>query len=268
MNMNIIVHPALTTLLALMLAHLLADFPLQSNWIALNKGKGIWARLVHVAIHYAAAWCCLLLFANVSFVSWFNQLVIVGYLLVHFVIDTGKGLITARWKSYDNTTLFVIDQFLHLLTVTATTLILVRLHVAWVFSWWPTMAAKTRFHLLVAITIYAGVMFAGGHLIRYFTKGLSSNLDGATGTETSEQLKNAGMYIGWIERFLIITAIAAQSPAMVGLILTGKSIARFPELKDARFAEYFLIGTLLSVLIAVAGGIVLARMLYGTFSLK
>ena len=31
---------------------------------------------------------------------------------------------------------------------------------------------------------------------------------------------------------------------MVGLILTGKSIARFPELKE-RFAEYFLIGTLL-----------------------
>ncbi len=268
MNMNTIVHPALTMLLALLLAHLLADFPLQSNWIAHNKGKGTWARLVHIAIHYAVAWSCLLLFANVSFFSWFDQLVIIGYLLVHFGIDTCKGLITARWKSCDNTTLFVTDQLLHILTVAAAVLILARLHAAWLFGWWPIMTAKARFHLLVAITIYAGVMFAGGHFIRYFTKGLSSNLAGATGTETPEQLKNAGMYIGWIERFLIITAIAAQSPAMVGLILTGKSIARFPELKDARFAEYFLIGTLLSVLIAVAGGIVLARMLYGTFSLK
>jgi hypothetical protein len=52
------------------------------------------------------------------------------------------------------------------------------------------------------------------------------------------------MYIGWLERFLVVTAILVQSPSMVGLILTGKSIARFPELKE-RFAEYFLIGTLL-----------------------
>ena len=60
--------------------------------------------------------------------------------------------------------------------------------------------------------------------------------------ESAEQVENAGMYIGWLERFLVVTAILVQSPSMVGLILTGKSIARFPELKE-RFAEYFLIGT-------------------------
>ena len=60
------------------------------------------------------------------------------------------------------------------------------------------------------------------------------------------------MYIGWLERFLVVTAILVQSPSMVGLILTGKSIARFPELKE-RFAEYFLIGTLLSMGLAVLG---------------
>ena len=54
---------------------------------------------------------------------------------------------------------------------------------------------------------------------------------------------------------------------MVGLILTGKSIARFPEFKE-RFAEYFLIGTLLSISLAVLGGLVLAKLWYGTASLK
>jgi hypothetical protein len=266
--MDTTVHPALSTLIALLLAHLLADFPLQSDWISRNKGKGTWARVIHVGIHYVVAWSCLRLFTNVLFLCWFNQFVLIGYLAVHFAIDTCKGLVSARRSGRDNTILFVSDQILHILTVAATTLILVRLNVAWLYGWWPNMAAKTKFHLLVAATIYSAVMFAGGHLIRYFTKGLSSHLEGATGTETPDQLKNAGMYIGWVERFLIITAIAAQSPAMVGLILTGKSIARFPELKDARFAEYFLIGTLMSVSIAVIGGIILARMLYGTFSLK
>jgi hypothetical protein len=59
-----------------------------------------------------------------------------------------------------------------------------------------------------------------------------------------------------------------QSPALVGLILTGKSIARFPEFKETRFAEYFLIGTLLSISLSVHGGIVLLQLLYGTVSLR
>jgi hypothetical protein len=54
---------------------------------------------------------------------------------------------------------------------------------------------------------------------------------------------------------------------MVGAILRGKSIARFPQLKE-RFAEYFLTGTLLSVGLAVLGGRVLVQLWYGTMSLK
>jgi hypothetical protein len=41
----------------------------------------------------------------------------------------------------------------------------------------------------------------------------------------------------------------------------------FPELKE-RFAEYFLIGTLLSIGLAVLGGLALAKLWYGTISLK
>jgi hypothetical protein len=108
------------------------------------------------------------------------------------------------------------------------------------------------------------LIFGGGYLIRYLTKGLA--LD--TPAESPAQLENAGLYIGWIERFLAVTAIAIQSPALVGLILAGKSIARFPEFKEARFVEYFLIGTLLSISLSVFGGIVLLELLYGTVSLR
>ena len=109
------------------------------------------------------------------------------------------------------------------------------------------------------------MVFGGGYLIRYLTRNLSAGIE--TSGETTEEVENAGMYIGWLERFLVVTAILVQSPSLVGLILTGKSIARFPELK-AKFAEYFLIGTLLSVALAVVGGLVLAKLWYGTISLK
>jgi hypothetical protein len=76
------------------------------------------------------------------------------------------------------------------------------------------------------------------------------------------------MYIGWLERSLVLTAMILRSPATVGLVLAAKSIARFPELgKSERFAEYFLIGTLLSLLAAIFGGIVLLKVLTGRVTL-
>ena len=76
-------------------------------------------------------------------------------------------------------------------------------------------------------------------------------------------MQNAGLYIGWLERFLVVTALLLQSPVTVGLILTAKSIARYPEFKSERFAEYFLIGTLLSLSVALVGGALLAKLMFG-----
>ena len=69
-----------------------------------------------------------------------------------------------------------------------------------------------------------------------------------------EELSNAGLYLGWWERALLIVAFAEGSLAAVGLIVAAKSVVRFPEFTSRAFAEYFLIGTLLSVAVAVLGG--------------
>lgn len=61
--------------------------------------------------------------------------------------------------------------------------------------------------------------------------------------------------------------IGPAVPATVGLVLTAKSIARYPELKSVRFAEYFLIGTLLSVTLGILGGLVLLKAFHGTVAL-
>jgi hypothetical protein len=122
-----------------------------------------------------------------------------------------------------------------------------------------------KWHVLVGTTVYLLTIFAGGRFIRHWTKALGLPV---LSPQTPAQLQNAGLYIGWLERFLAVTAISVQAPALVGLILTAKALARFPEFKEPRFAEYFLIGTLLSMALATIGGLIIARMLYGTFSLK
>ena len=68
------------------------------------------------------------------------------------------------------------------------------------FSWSPATGEGV---LEVAI-VYVAVLFAGGYLIRYLTRNLTAGIEKPG--ETQEQVKNAGMYIGWLERFLVVTA--------------------------------------------------------------
>lgn len=119
--------------------------------------------------------------------------------------------------------------------------------------------------LAVAAAVYAAVIFGGGYLIRALTRSLIVGSAQPEG-ETREQLRNAGMYIGWLERFLVLTALLLHPPATAGLVLTAKAIARYPQFKHARFAEYFLIGTLLSLSVAMLGGLILLKLFYGTIA--
>ena len=64
-----------------------------------------------------------------------------------------------------------------------------------------------------------------------------------------ETIKGAGAAIGNLERLLMGILIYFGQYAAVGLTVTAKSVARFDKLsKDQSFAEYYLIGTLFSVL--------------------
>lgn len=70
-----------------------------------------------------------------------------------------------------------------------------------------------------------------------------------------EGLKGAGATIGILERILTLTLVLLGQYTALILVLTAKSIARFEELKNRKFAEYYLIGTLSSVLFAMLIGI-------------
>jgi hypothetical protein len=251
------------TFLALLLAHLLGDFLLQPKWLVERKGQRLWPLLFHGSVHCASAWTCLLIFTPAIFLSAYGQTIVLGYSIVHIIIDKLKSLFIAHKARRDNVQTFLFDQLLHVIVIAIAAGLLVRSSPAALFSGF-NLSPSTQARILAAANIYIGVVFGGGYLIRYLTRSFATK----STTESPHQLENAGLYVGWIERFLVITAIVMQSPVLVGLILTGKSIARFPEFKEPRFAEYFLIGTLLSISLSVFGGILLLLALYGTVSLK
>jgi hypothetical protein len=161
-----------------------------------------------------------------------------------------------EWQA--NTRMLVLDQMLHVAAIMAAAMLIVRGSAAELQGW----LYRARWHrddVLAILAVYTIVLFGGGIFIRQAMRPLLRGLDEGEG---AQQLENAGMYIGWLERFLVVTALVLQSPTTIGLILTAKSVVRFPELKSFRFAEYFLVGTLLSLSFAVAGGLVLAAALH------
>lgn len=73
--------------------------------------------------------------------------------------------------------------------------------------------------------------------------------------DETEVLFQNGQLIGTLERLLIFIAILIQEWSLVGIVVALKTIARYKELDDQNKAEYFLIGSLFSLLWAVSIGV-------------
>lgn len=153
--------------------------------------------------------------------------------------------------------LYLADQIVHVIVVALAAMVAVQAVPS--FDAMLRVWSEMRTALLVSLVIVAATVFPSGYLVRYILAPLSKQLatarDFQTGSHDSlEGLGNAGLYLGWLERALLVIAFGLGSMTAVGLIIGAKSVARFPEFKSRAFAEYFLIGTLISITIAAAGG--------------
>jgi|GEM_PF-925665 len=106
-------------LMTLLLAHLFADFPLQTNALAKLKDKHFEGVFYHVLIHMAIT----ALLIRDSQQYW---LLIVGLGIVHFVIDALKILLPFKKGVW----YFLADQFVHLISLVLATYLAQRL-------WYP-----------------------------------------------------------------------------------------------------------------------------------
>lgn len=248
--------PALI-LLALVAGHLIGDFLLQTGRDVERKNALEWRAFVrHAAIHYAGTLAALAGFVGLSPFAVPVQTALLVIMVTHTALDVGKSLLSRALPGRWVLAFFLIDQAAHLaiIALVGWGLLLGRPSAQLLAAAAPPVSVATA----ALLVTYAAVIVGGGQLIRIalipFTR--------AIGSPASNQLAFAGLYIGWLERFLILTAILAGSYTAVGLIVAAKSIFRFPDLKDRPLAEYFLIGTLMSVTLAVLGAMFFRAVAY------
>jgi hypothetical protein len=114
--------------------------------------------------------------------------------------------------------------------------------------------------LEAALTILSGALFVSidiNNLTRYVLLSLKVAPAAAVGgQDKGETQLRRGKMIGIMERLLIFYFVLTSNLAAIGFVLAAKGFTRFRELDDRDFAEYVLIGTLLSAAGAVLVGIV------------
>jgi hypothetical protein len=218
--------------LCLFLAHLLADFVLQTSSSCRDKSEKHWRSLhqyVHAMIVFALSW---LVSWDLSF--WWGALMI-GF--AHLLIDV--------WKSYkaEDIKWFLLDQFFHCLVLIAVAFLWFISH-----TWeMPSFCSP----ILLAVFISILICWKPANIfIKLTLKHYSVNMP----EEKEGERFNAGALIGNVERWLILVFVYLGRYEALGLLIAAKSIIRFSESQTNK-TEYVLAGTLMSILIAVLCGL-------------
>jgi hypothetical protein len=94
------------------------------------------------------------------------------------------------------------------------------------------------------------ILWPSGFVISKITKRWTNHLEKIS----DDSLPEAGKWIGYLERILVYTLVLLGQYEAIGLLLTAKSILRFGS-KIKVQSEYILVGTLLSISIALLVGL-------------
>lgn len=85
------------------------------------------------------------------------------------------------------------------------------------------------------------------------TSPAASTSDRAAPVATSARV---GAAIGILERVLIVVFVLTGTDVAIGFVVAAKTLARFRLLDDREFAEYYLLGTLGSVAVAIVSALI------------
>ena len=234
-------------LLRLLTAHVLAEFFFQPRgWVDRKRKRNVlevrfW---YHIGIVGITTYLLLM--------DWDNWQIPLLVMVSHTLIDSIRIKV-----GKDTTTAFLMDQMAHMTVIIGIWILLLvpnelleQIPLAFIFKderWWVFLLGYLLNTLPAAV------------LIRYLTRHWSHAME-----EPETGLRDAGKYIGILERILIFTFILMNELRAIGFLLAAKSVFRFGDLKDnkdRKKTEYILLGTLLSFVVSILLGLLLRFMI-------
>ncbi len=218
----------------LFLAHIFGDFVFQpDSWVThkvQHKQKSVYLYL-HLLVHLL----CLLVLLGFDLNYWLGISIII---LSHYIIDLAK---LHFQNKFNQSAMFFLDQLAHI------AVILLVLHMYQPFT------ISLAFLYSTPVLLFLTAIFIVTFVTAIIIKNILCNWKFIEQSR-NESLKNAGKYIGMLERVFIFGFVLLHQYAAIGFLIAAKSIFRFSDLsraKDRKLTEYILVGTLLSVVLAI-----------------
>jgi len=234
-------------LLLQFLAHVLADYFLQTDALALDKNtKGFKSKFLvwHALIVFTLAW---LLSFQLHFFIGAGVIAITHYLIDGFKVKLNTHSVLGPHA-------FFIDQTMHLLIIVGVAMLYDRFHGLDFYYELPI-----SYNALLILSAYLLCLKPANIFIKEVFRSSKiaiamTNKEATHDVSRATELPNAGKVIGILERLLALTFIMIGEYQAVGFLIAAKSILRYKD-TDTLKTEYVLIGTMLSFGIAVGLGI-------------
>ncbi|MCI7013358.1 MAG: DUF3307 domain-containing protein [Clostridium sp.] len=236
----------------MLLSHTLGDYYFQPQAMAKLKSRSTWYVLIHAGVYAAVMFLSVLLYPCRAY---FNAVIIAA--ATHAMIDVIKQLILNHYAKLSILTVrqdrlaYLIDQVLHMTIILACAL----LTKAWeggnsaaltaLSEELPVVIGIDGYELLSIVCALLAVMKPANVFIQKVLVTEKPN------DETRTRLRYGGR-IGSLERIVSVVMMYLGQYAAIALVFTAKSVVRFKDFENRDFAEYYLYGTLMSVVTAVA----------------
>ncbi|MEM6376451.1 MAG: DUF3307 domain-containing protein [Pseudomonadota bacterium] len=226
------------TFVALICAHVLADYVLQPGWMVKRK-RNPFVLLLHGLVVLAV---------SLATLGHIDAPPVIALAMIHVVIDATK-----IYGFSDTLTAHLMDQVAHLGTILFVSIYAPDL---WQTGAWSGHSDWVL-HLLLILSGAVLVTRAGGLVMEKLMSRFSQDF-------VSDGLPQGGRLIGILERGLIFVLILSGQAEGVGFLIAAKSILRFEIASKQKAAEYVIIGTLASfgwaIMIANATAFLLHRL--------
>lgn len=236
----------ISLLIRLIIAHLLTDFVFQSDsWVNQRFKNGWYSK--HLYLHGIIAGIFAYFFSGLWTFIWIPFVVAV----THVLIDGMKA------KYENNIKSFLTDQFLHCIVLLAIWIWIINPKSEEIYVLKQILLPGIKIWVILAA--YLIITWPSSVLISKITEKWSRDISEKEESKKDESLEKAGRWIGWLERFLILTFVLLNQYAAIGFLVAAKSIFRFSE--SRKVGEYVLIGTLLSFSTAISVGLIASLLL-------
>lgn len=241
-----------------LLGHVIGDYYLQTENMSTNKKMMFYdSKCRNIYIKHILIYSLVQIFLFKVLLGIDISLISI-ICLSHAAIDILKIYLEKKYSDIiDESIFYLLDQLFHIIVLFIFSIFVVKMNIDTVVNYYIKEILEIinleNYNMInlciISIILHKPVNVTCKIILGKYKMYLSNQ---NSKDKYQSNLIKAGALIGTLERLIIAIMLYKGDYSAIGLIFAAKSVARYDKIsKDKEFAEYYLLGSLLSVLSAL-----------------